>query len=80
MPAPTTREVDPTGAGDTFAAGFTAATLLGSEPEAAALVACRLAARSVETLGPMEAPVERLWSPRVSHRGSPRAAREAPPR
>jgi sugar/nucleoside kinase (ribokinase family) len=60
VPAPPVREVDPTGAGDTFAAGFTAATLLGADPEDAAIVACRLAARSVETLGPMEAPVEPL--------------------
>ena len=60
VPAPPAREVDPTGAGDTLAAGFTAATLLGADPEAAALVGCRLAARSVEVLGPMEAPVERL--------------------
>lgn len=58
--APPAREVDPTGAGDTFAAGFTAATLLGADPESAAIFGCRLAARSVETLGPMEAPIERL--------------------
>lgn len=60
VPAPAACEIDPTGAGDTFAAGFTAATLLGADPEAAALVGCRLAARSVEILGPMETPVERL--------------------
>jgi sugar/nucleoside kinase (ribokinase family) len=59
VPAPTANEVDPTGAGDIFAAGFVAATLRGAAPIEAAQLGCRVAARSVETLGPMESLVER---------------------
>jgi tagatose kinase len=59
VPAPSAHEVDPTGAGDIFAAGFVAATLQGAAPVEAAQLGCRLAARSVETLGPMESAVER---------------------
>ncbi len=58
VPASPAREVDPTGAGDTFAAGFVAATLKGADPVRAARVGCEVAARSVETVGPMEAPVD----------------------
>ena len=58
--APAAREVDPTGAGDAFAAGFTAATILGADPGTAARIACEIAARSVAVLGPMEAEVEPL--------------------
>ena len=56
--APPANEVDPTGAGDIFAAGFVAATLRGAVPVEAAQLGCRLAARSVETLGPMGSSVE----------------------
>jgi sugar/nucleoside kinase (ribokinase family) len=59
VPAPPANEVDPTGAGDIFAAGFIAATLDGEAPVEAARLGCRLAARSVEVLGPMESPIER---------------------
>ncbi len=59
VPAPTANEVDPTGAGDIFAAGFVAATLRGADPVEAARLGCRIAARSVETLGPMESSIER---------------------
>jgi sugar/nucleoside kinase (ribokinase family) len=58
VPAPSANEVDPTGAGDIFAAGFVAATLQGATLVEATQLGCRLAARSVETLGPMESPVE----------------------
>ena len=56
--APRTEGVDPTGAGDHFAAAFTVATLAGAEPVEAATVACRVAACSVQAMGPMEAAVE----------------------
>ena len=59
VPAPPANEVDPTGAGDIFAAGFVAATLQGADPVEAAQLGCRVAARSVETLGPMESSIER---------------------
>jgi fructokinase len=55
--APPVDEVDPTGAGDTFAAAFVAALRDGAAAEAAAERACRIAARSVGVLGAMEAPV-----------------------
>ena len=50
-------EVDPTGAGDTFAAAFVTALRAGDTPLAAAEFACRTAAASVAVLGAMEAPV-----------------------
>jgi sugar/nucleoside kinase (ribokinase family) len=56
--APATKEIDPTGAGDTFAAAFVAATRGGAEPVSATEFACRTAARTVEVLGAMEAPIE----------------------
>jgi sugar/nucleoside kinase (ribokinase family) len=59
VPAPTANEVDPTGAGDIFAAGFVAATLQGADPIEAARLGCGVAAPSVETLGPMESSIER---------------------
>ena len=58
VPAPEVREVDPTGAGDTFAAGFVAARLKGFDPASAVRLGCERAARSVETIGPMESTVE----------------------
>jgi sugar/nucleoside kinase (ribokinase family) len=57
VPAPVVTEVDPTGAGDTFAAAFVAAYRAGAEPVAAAERACALAARSVTVLGAMQAPM-----------------------
>ena len=51
-------EVDPTGAGDTFAAAFVTALRAGDAASAAAEFACRTAAASVAVLGAMEAPVE----------------------
>lgn len=56
--APPAREVDPTGAGDTFAGAFMAALLAGADPPAAAALACRAGAAAVQVLGPMEAPVD----------------------
>jgi sugar/nucleoside kinase (ribokinase family) len=50
-------EVDPTGAGDAFAAAFVTALRAGDTPSAAAEFACRTAAASVAVLGAMEAPV-----------------------
>jgi fructokinase len=57
VPAPVVDEVDPTGAGDTFAAAFVAAVRTGAGPVAAARAACAVAARSVGVLGAMEAAV-----------------------
>ncbi len=51
------REVDPTGAGDTFAAAFVVASLAGAGPVEAAREAVWVAAASVEHLGGMEAAV-----------------------
>jgi sugar/nucleoside kinase (ribokinase family) len=56
--APAAREVDPTGAGDTFAAAFVSAIRQGTDPVAAARFACHTASRTVEVLGAMEAPIE----------------------
>ena len=50
-------EVDPTGAGDTFAAAFVAALRAGDAARAAAQFACETAAHSVGVLGAMEAAV-----------------------
>jgi len=55
--APSVPEVDPDGAGDIFAAGYVAATLLGHPPEAAARAGCVVAAESVQVRGPMESDV-----------------------
>ena len=51
-------EVDPTGAGDTFAAAFVTALRAGAGARSAAEFAAGTAARSVGVLGAMEAPVE----------------------
>lgn len=59
VPAPPVREVDPTGAGDTFAGAFIAALPAGADPVEATSVGCAVAAPSVQVLGPMEAPVDR---------------------
>jgi sugar/nucleoside kinase (ribokinase family) len=57
VPAPHVAEVDPTGAGDTFAAAFVTAYRNRPDAVAAAEQACGIAARSVGVLGAMEAPV-----------------------
>ena len=57
IPAPSVDEVDPTGAGDTFAAAFTVATLGGAEPVEAARAAVPVAAAAVTRLGPAEGDV-----------------------
>lgn len=62
VPAPPAEEVDPTGAGDTFAAAWVAATRAGRDPVAAARLAAGLAARSVGVLGAMQLGVEPLGS------------------
>jgi sugar/nucleoside kinase (ribokinase family) len=56
--APPAREVDPTGAGDTFAGTFMAALLAGADPPEAARLACQAGAAAVQVLGPMEGPVD----------------------
>ena len=53
--APAVREVDPTGAGDSFAAAFVSSYARGAEPLHAANTACEVAAHSVTVLGAMEA-------------------------
>lgn len=53
--APRATEVDPTGAGDTFAAGVLVALARGEPLDAAAAAGCALAARSVEARGPLRA-------------------------
>ena len=55
--APVVREIDPTGAGDSFAATFVAEYAAGADPAAAAATACAVAAHSVTALGAMEAEV-----------------------
>jgi sugar/nucleoside kinase (ribokinase family) len=60
VPAPTVPEVDPDGAGDIFAAGYVAATLLGHPPEVAARAGCVVAAESVQVRGPMESDIGRV--------------------
>jgi fructokinase len=55
--APDVLEVDPTGAGDTFAAAFVTAYRGGADPVDAARRAVRLASASVGVLGAMEARV-----------------------
>ncbi len=59
VPAPEVDEVDPTGAGDTFAAAFTVALLGGAEPVEAARAAVPVAAAAVTRLGPAEGDVSR---------------------
>jgi len=54
VPAPSATEVDPTGAGDTFAAAFVTATRAGADPVSATRTACAIAARSVAVMGAME--------------------------
>lgn len=51
--APPATEVDPTGAGDTFAAGLMVALARGEPLASAAASGCALAARSVEARGPL---------------------------
>lgn len=59
VPAVNARELDPTGAGDSFAAAFVVATLAGANPVEAAREAVLVAGAAVEHLGGMEAPVKR---------------------
>jgi sugar/nucleoside kinase (ribokinase family) len=56
--APAVREVDPTGAGDSFAAAFLTSLARGADPVRAATIACAVAAHSVTVLGAMEAPLD----------------------
>lgn len=52
VPAPPADEVDPTGAGDVFAAGFLRALSRGAPPVEAARIATALGAAAVEHVGP----------------------------
>jgi sugar/nucleoside kinase (ribokinase family) len=58
--APSVSEIDPDGAGDIFAAGYVAATLLGHRPATAARAGCVVAAESVRVRGPMESDVRHV--------------------
>jgi sugar/nucleoside kinase (ribokinase family) len=58
--APSVSEIDPDGAGDIFAAGYVAATLLGHPPATAARAGCVVAAESVRVRGPMESDVRHV--------------------
>jgi fructokinase len=55
--APAVDEVDPTGAGDSFAAAFVSSFARDADPVRAATTACAVAAHSVTVLGAMEAEV-----------------------
>ena len=77
VPAPAATEVDPTGAGDTFAAAFVAATRGGADPVCAARAACAIASRSVAVLGAMELAVGPDDLPGLDVHGASRA-RPAP--
>jgi sugar/nucleoside kinase (ribokinase family) len=77
VPAPPTEEVDPTGAGDTFAAAFACVTRAGAGPVAAARVACAVASRSVGVLGAMElrlGPGDLAWAEPEEGSAGPRRA------
>ena len=56
---PVPREVDPTGAGDYFDAGFVVAMLEGLDLRKCGEVACAAGAANTVALGPMEGPLNR---------------------
>jgi sugar/nucleoside kinase (ribokinase family) len=60
VPAFTVQEVDPTGAGDCFDAGFLCGLLEGLAPAGAARLAAAAGALAATALGPMEGPVDRV--------------------
>ena len=57
IPGLSVREVDPTGAGDCFAAGFAVASTRGADPLQAARLANAVGARSATAFGPTSAPL-----------------------
>jgi sugar/nucleoside kinase (ribokinase family) len=59
VPAFAVEEVDPTGAGDCFDAGFVCGILEDREPGEAALLAAAAGALQATAVGPMEGPVDR---------------------
>ncbi len=59
VPAFRVREVDPTGAGDCFDAGFLCGLLEGREPADAARVAAAVGALNAQAFGPMEGDISR---------------------
>ena len=63
-------EVDPTGAGDTFCAGFTAAMLDNLDLRSAALFANAVGALAVTRRGPMEGAPTRREVADLMHAGS----------
>ena len=68
IPAVPVAAIDPDGAGDSFAAGFIAASLAGSAPEGAVRFAGQVAAEAVSVIGPMTATFTHLRVPASSDR------------
>jgi sugar/nucleoside kinase (ribokinase family) len=77
FPAPTAVEVDPTGAGDVFAAAFLCALHEGADPRAAVDFANRVAAYSVEHEGSGGIPTREELAQRFGDDIQPRQARKA---
>jgi sugar/nucleoside kinase (ribokinase family) len=69
VPAFEVIEVDPTGAGDCFDAGFLCGLLEGMAPEEAARLAAAAGALAATAFGPMEGPVERATVEALLARG-----------